>query len=264
MLKTIEQQLRELQQKIEQIGSTPPPPSPSSTPSITISDVETAVQNGVETAVQNGLAGLEKQISRSGREQLKANTLSETQLERLSAALDALRENEATREKDMEALRQQIDESRAQGRLEMAQAILPALDSIDEALRSGQAVLAKPNEPQQTPTIFDRLRGQVPAKPGSDRSLREAINSWLVGLTFVQQRLFDILQAEGIHPIETNEKPFDPQVHVVIDVVPASTEHPAGMVVNELRRGYLVGTRVLRHAEVVVAKPDNEMSFEKQ
>jgi len=48
-------------------------------------------------------------------------------------------------------------------------------------------------------------------------------------------------------------QPFDPQQHVAIGVVPANEEHPAGTVVEELRRGYLVGERVLRHAEVLVA-----------
>jgi molecular chaperone GrpE len=208
--------------------------------------------------VQNALASLEKQIQRAGREQLKANSLAETQLERLTAALDMLRENEARREKEIADVHNQIDEARAAARMEMVHAILPALDGIDEALRSGQHLLTKPAEEQASLTIFERLRVHVPSKPGSDRKLSESLESWLVGLTFVRQRLLDVLEAEGVRPIAAQGQPFDPQVHVVMDVVPTSEENPPGVVVQEMRRGYIAGTRVLRHAEVVVAKPEED------
>ena len=47
--------------------------------------------------------------------------------------------------------------------------------------------------------------------------------------------------------------PFDPHHHVAVEVVPADETVSPGTVASELRRGYLVGDRVLRYAEVAVA-----------
>jgi molecular chaperone GrpE len=86
-------------------------------------------------------------------------------------------------------------------------------------------------------------------------ALRGALDSWLVGLTFVRQRLLDVLAAEGVRPMDAEGQPFDPRLHVALEVVPAGDELPPGTVAAELRRGYLVGDRVLRHAEVAVSGP---------
>jgi molecular chaperone GrpE len=47
-------------------------------------------------------------------------------------------------------------------------------------------------------------------------------------------------------------QPFDPNFHDAI-MREASNEHPEGTVLEELRRGYLLGDLVLRHAMVKVA-----------
>jgi molecular chaperone GrpE len=247
-LETIDQQLQSIQQRVQVLQS--------STSGTTPPDAEEAPAQVTElAAIQDALAALEKQISRAGREQLKANSLAETKLERLTSALDMLREQEEQRTKELDEMRQQLHTVRAEARLEVVQALLPTLDSLDEALRSGQTLLERPATPAGEPSIFERLRGQVPPKPDSQMKLREAMTSWIVGLTFVRQRLLDVLAAEGVTPMDAQGQPFDAQLHVAISVLPASDEYPPGVVVNEIRRGYLLGDRVLRHAEVVVARP---------
>lgn len=49
-------------------------------------------------------------------------------------------------------------------------------------------------------------------------------------------------------------QPFDPNFHDAIMREPTE-EHPEGTVIEELRRGYLLGEIVLRHAMVKVAAP---------
>jgi len=49
-------------------------------------------------------------------------------------------------------------------------------------------------------------------------------------------------------------KPFDPYLHEAVMREPTA-EHPDGTVIEELMRGYLLGERVLRHAMVKVAAP---------
>ena len=213
-------------------------------------------------ALRQGLAALEKQISRAGREQLKANSLAEAQLEQLAAALELLRTADARRDAEVASVHEQARDARAAARLEVVRALLPALDGLDEALRSGerlleQAAAAPADRPAPGRTLLARLRGALSRPAPADHpeaALRAAMAAWLVGLTFVRQRLLDVLAAEGVRPMDAQGQPFDPQRHVALEVVPAGDSLPPGTVAAELRRGYLVHDRVLRHAEVAVSR----------
>jgi molecular chaperone GrpE len=59
-------------------------------------------------------------------------------------------------------------------------------------------------------------------------------------------------------------KPFDPNFHDAIMREP-TTEHEEGTVIEELRRGYLLGDLVLRHAMVkAAAEPETTVASEEQ
>ena len=207
-------------------------------------------------AMQEALTALEKQVGRAGREQFKTNTLAEEQAARLTAALELLQAADSRRAAELAALREQTRAEQAAARLELVQALLPTLDGLDEALRSGRQLLEQqpPAVPARSPTLLERLSGHAPAAPPADSSLREAMAAWLDGLALVQQRLLDTLAAEGVRPMPALAQPFDPHQHMALEVVPASDTLPPGMVAAELRRGYLAGDRVLRAAEVAVAR----------
>lgn len=224
------------------------------------------------STLREAVSALEKQIGRAGREQLKVNSIAEAQAAQLTAALDLLRAESARREAELLALREQSRAAPSAARRDMARALLPALDGLDEALRAGRPLLdtarrslaeasaTKSRQPPDSGGWLRRLFGTAePDAPERDAAeqrlaeLREGIDAWLAGLTFVRQRLLDILAAEDIRPIDAAGQPFDPNDHVVLGVTPATERHPAGTVAEELRRGYRVGERILRHAEVVVA-----------
>jgi molecular chaperone GrpE len=204
-------------------------------------------------AVEEALAALEKQVGRSGREQLRANALAEAQLKSLSEAMEMLRAADARRDAEVAALMEQRRDLQAAARLDVVRALLPALDGLDEALRAGRQILAQPEAPPTRRTFWARLRRR-PVQPLSGAApLHAALESWLVGLTYVRQRLLDLLATEGVRPIDAEGQPFDPRLHVAIEVAPADAV-PPGTVTAELRRGYLAGDRVLRHSEVAVAR----------
>ena len=225
--------------------------------------------------LREALAALEKQVGRAGREQFKANTLAEAQATRLDSALDTLRAADTRREVDLATLRDQSRSAQANARLDVVRAVLPTLDGLDEALRSGRRLLATTDDrpsAESEPDLaggdnqrsfVDWLLGRpAPPQQTNDRARRQleesraALDAWLVGLTFVRQRLLDALAAEGVHPMDAEGQPFDPQRHIALEVVPADNGLPPGAVAAELRRGYMVGERVLRHAEVAVAQDD--------
>jgi molecular chaperone GrpE (heat shock protein) len=228
---------------------------------------------GVEqqaSAAGQALTALEKQINRAGRELFKANALSEAQGRQLADAIELLQAREARREAEVASLRGEKVATQTAARLEVVQALLPTLDGLDEALRSGRQLLARLAQVDSalttgtsTParTFLGRLFAASPSSPGmlspeqrAEVALREGVGAWLEGLGFVRGRLLDVLMAEGVMPIETEGQPFDPQRHVALEAVPAGEGVPPGTVAVELRRGYLAGDRVLRYAEVAVAK----------
>ena len=59
--------------------------------------------------------------------------------------------------------------------------------------------------------------------------------------------------ARGVKPIEAVGADFDPRFHEAV-VHEASADHRDGEVMEELRRGYMLGERLLRPAMVKVAK----------
>lgn len=199
--------------------------------------------------LQATLSSLEKQLGRVGREQLKANTVVQTQADRWTEALELLRAADLRREAEIQTLRDQQQVAQATTRLELIRAILPTLDGLDQALLAGETILAHP--PSTPPAGFwQRLR--VVDQPSTP--LPEVLRSWLTGLSFVRQRLLDVLAAEGIQPISAEGQPFDPFLHIAVELAPASADHPPGIVVRELRRGYRQGERIVRHSDVAVAQ----------
>ncbi len=211
---------------------------------------------GDATETQAALRALERQLSRVGREQLRANALMEAQTERLDALLEAVRAAESRRQADQEWPREKVSSAQpaAAAPLEVVRSILPALDGLDEALRAGQQILATSDTAPEAPPRSGLLRWRKTSPPADAEPLREAMASWLTGLDFVRQRLLDALAAEGVRPIEAQGNPFDPDYHEAIETTPPDEEFPPGTVAAELRRGYLVDGRVLRHAEVAVTR----------
>jgi molecular chaperone GrpE len=230
-------------------------------------------------AQREALAALEKQIGRAGREQFKANTLTEAQAARLAEALEALRAADERREAELAALRERLRAAQVEARFEVIRAVLPALDGLDEALRAGRTALeyrarrgpmnARPRAEQHDVPDADPssagalLRSLLGLPPPPDEARREAaelratLASWLEGLAFVRRRLLDALAAEEVRPMDAEGRPFDPRYHIAAEAV-TSGELPPGTVTQEIRRGYLAGERVLRHAEVAVTVEERD------
>jgi molecular chaperone GrpE (heat shock protein) len=216
-------------------------------------------------ALREGVAALDKQLGRVGREQFKANTLEEAQQRQAQTALEQLRDLSARREADLAVLRDQLRADQSAQRLTVIQQLLPALDGLDEALVAGQRLLAvKPALEPATPSAPFTLRQRVEFVLGRRElpqvvvqqtgAWRESVTSWLQGIELVRARLLHVLSAENVQPIDALGETFDPHRHIAIETAPATDGIAPGTIVEEYRRGYQVGDRILRASEVVVAK----------
>ena len=79
-------------------------------------------------------------------------------------------------------------------------------------------------------------------------------SSYRKGVELIHAKLNDLLRRRGVRPIETLGADFDPNLHQAV-IHESSPEHREGEVIGELRRGYILGDRLLRPAMVKVAKP---------
>jgi molecular chaperone GrpE len=76
--------------------------------------------------------------------------------------------------------------------------------------------------------------------------------SLLEGVELVRKKLWKVLSCEGLCPIEAIGKPFDPHIHECVQEI-ETCDYPVGMVVQEVRKGYVLNGKVLRPSLVKVA-----------
>ena len=72
------------------------------------------------------------------------------------------------------------------------------------------------------------------------------------GIELVVKQISDIFKKFGVEEIETVGKSFDPELHEAVSTVQDETLGEK-IVKEEFRKGYKIGTKVIRHAMVVVA-----------
>jgi molecular chaperone GrpE len=98
---------------------------------------------------------------------------------------------------------------------------------------------------------FDRAIEALPA--GAETA------SWVDGVAAIDRKLRQLLESEGLRPIEvTPGMAFDPREHEALVNVPTD-EVPEGSIVSELQRGYRIRDRILRPARVAIAaSPDSD------
>jgi len=201
------------------------------------------------------LDALEKEVRKLGKAQFKANMLAEEQAARTEKALAELDAQKA----QQTALVEQLAEEKVRAaRQEWLEALLPALDGLDNAIASGKRYLAVRDKAMASPNLTPE---QAILVSPADRA---KLSSWLDGLRLVRERLLAVLETGGVMPIPTVGQMFDPYQHVAV----ATTENPppasngsdgtpftSGMIAAEDRRGYRTANRVLRYADVVVFRP---------
>jgi len=81
----------------------------------------------------------------------------------------------------------------------------------------------------------------------------KAAGAYRKGVELIHTKIHDLLRRHGVQPIEALGADFDPNLHQAVQQE-SSPAHREGEVIDELRRGYMIGDRLLRPAMVKVAK----------
>ena len=72
------------------------------------------------------------------------------------------------------------------------------------------------------------------------------------GIELVLKQFKDILKSKGVEEIPAVGETFDPALHEAVSSI-QDPEKNAQEIVQEYRKGYKIGTKVIRHSMVVVA-----------
>lgn len=96
----------------------------------------------------------------------------------------------------------------------------------------------------------------LPALDNFERALKvdsqdATVNNFLKGFEMIYQQLYAALEEEGIKQIDALNKPFDSEYHQAISTV-NDENYEAGVVVEELQKGYTLNGKVIRHTLVKV------------
>lgn len=109
--------------------------------------------------------------------------------------------------------------------------------------------------------IVDNLERALEIPYGNNEN---AFNGMLEGVQMTLKGLLESLEKFGVVPIESVDKPFDPNFHQAV-MQEESEGHPDNTISKELQKGYMMNDRLLRPAMVVVSKkPDSKPDVESQ
>lgn len=96
----------------------------------------------------------------------------------------------------------------------------------------------------------------IPVLDNLDRTLQAVTDkesALFKGVAMVQRQFFETMQSLGLRVIDTTG-PFDPAVHDAMIAADVTEEKDDGAILEELHRGYMLGDKVLRAAQVKVGK----------
>lgn len=72
------------------------------------------------------------------------------------------------------------------------------------------------------------------------------------GIELVLKQFQDVLKSKGVEEIKTVGETFDPELHEAVSSIQDDSKGEKE-IVQEYRKGYKIGSRVVRHSMVVVA-----------
>lgn len=92
--------------------------------------------------------------------------------------------------------------------------------------------------------VLDNLENAVKVQTGDEEYKK--------GIELVLKQFQDVLKSKGVEEIKTVGETFDPELHEAVSSVQDDTKGEKE-IVQEYRKGYKIGSRVVRHSMVVVA-----------
>ena len=82
----------------------------------------------------------------------------------------------------------------------------------------------------------------------------EEISTIKEGFELIHNKIFKTLTNQGLTPMDSIGKSFDPDIHEAITKIPATKNKMKGKVMDVIEKGYTLNEKVIRFAKVVVGE----------
>lgn len=92
---------------------------------------------------------------------------------------------------------------------------------------------------------FERAKSQIKVETEKEEKINNSYQS-------IYKQFVEVLGSLGVVPVETTGQPFDPLLHEAI-MREESSEYDEGVVIQEFRKGFRIGERLLRPSMVKVS-----------
>ena len=119
-----------------------------------------------------------------------------------------------------------------------------------ERERDQQTRAATENLIEDILPLLDDFERALSPTSGEEHDVPKAYRN---GIELIYKQLFELLRKRGVTRIETTKAKFDPNIHEAVTYEP-SEGYEDGDIITEVRRGYMLGDKLLRAAMVKVAK----------
>lgn len=102
--------------------------------------------------------------------------------------------------------------------------------------------------------LGDIISGMLPAIDNLENAVKADCKdeNYKQGVELVQKQFIEFLQKHNVQAIPSIGETFDPSVHEAVGTV-SDPEKESQEIVQEYRKGYKLGSKVIRHSMVVVA-----------
>lgn len=105
--------------------------------------------------------------------------------------------------------------------------------------------------------VVDNLDRAIDA---ATRAGTAASDPLLQGVELVRRQFLAKLESFGVKRIDSDNQPFDPQLHEAVSTVPVPDPSADGRIVGVVAHGYRIGDDVLRPALVAVGKSEDRIN----
>lgn len=171
-----------------------------------------------------------------------------------TAAWDQSAETDATGQQDPSDNSGQLDELRKQSEENYQRFLRTQADfeNFRRRTRQEKEELSKYASMQlieKLLPVVDNLERALFTTKGASEDSAEA---FIKGVEMIFRQIEQMLEQEGLKPMETIGRPFNPDFHQAIMQV-ESNEYEEGIVVEEVQKGYMLKDKVLRPAMVKVS-----------
>ena len=132
------------------------------------------------------------------------------------------------------------------------------LDELNDRYKRVRAEFEKRSSKERE-TLYNSILGDIvevflPIVDNLENALKVETQDaeYKKGIELVLKQFKDVLKAKGVEEIPAVGETFDPSLHEAVSSIQDS-EKNAQEIVQEYRKGYKIGSRVIRHSMVVVA-----------